>query len=663
MASISPMDWAARTIRGIALDAVSEAGSGHPGTPMGCAEIGAYLYGVFLRYHPKEPHWINRDRFILSAGHASLLQYTCLHLAGFPISVADLKQFRQMDSITPSHPEYGKTPGVETTTGVDGQGIAHGIGQALGIKLLAARMNRPQYPIFDGKVVVLAGDGCFMEGISHEASALAGHWRLDNLIIIYDRNKTSLDGFVSESCSENTRARYEAYGWSVEEVDGHDTAAIGKIFSRLRTSQDKPALVIADTVIGKGVSSQAGSFLIHSGPVAEADTAKAKAEMGLPSERFYISPEAKNWFAKRGEALEVEMKAWKQRFENWKKAYPELALELESMKTANVSEKQIRDIILPSSISGRKASGEVLQHLVKWVPSLYGGSADLARSDMTYLHQYKPIEAADFSGRNIKYGVREFGMGGIAIGMAQTGRIIPFVGTFLAFTDYMMSAIRMAAMMKLQIIYQFTHDTFWIGQDGPTHQPIEHLAHLRAIPHLQVIRPADGREVKMAWLAALNYKGPTALILSRQNLPNCLGTDVDFASGVGKGAYVVYGAKSKPDVTLLATGSELSLALQVVPLLEMKKIKVKVVSFPSWEMFEQQSDQYRTSILGPKGTFRVSIEAGSEMGWQKYVSSGMCISLNRFGISGKAEDLAQKFGFTPGAIARKIVTSLPRAKL
>jgi transketolase len=657
----------ANAIRGLAIDAVHRAGSGHAGTPMGCAELGAYLYGHFLNYNAYNTHYVNRDRFILSAGHASMLQYACLHFNGI-LSINDLKQFRQLNSKTASHPQYRLTPGVETTTGVDGQGVAHGVGQALGIKLLGARFNRGLYKLYTSKVVVLAGDGCLMEGISHEACSLAGHLKVNNLILIYDQNKTCLDGFSAESCSEDTKKRYEAYGWEVYEVDGHDFDSIHAVFSKLRKEQTKPSLIIADTTIGKGAVTQAGSYFIHSGPLEQQEKEMTKEHLGLPSEKdFFVPPEVYDYFAQQSSKFVYQEADWRKMFDCWKQAYPDLFAEYQKMSAhwlPDDIEKKLSSIQIEESASGRAASGHVLNYLGDILPGLYGGSADLARSDMTHMHQHDVVTATQLQGRNIKYGVREFAMGGIAIGLAQTEMIRPFVGTFLAFSDYMLNAVRMAALMKLPIVYQFTHDSFYIGQDGPTHQPIEHLSHLRAIPNLQVIRPADANEVKMAWLAALKHDGPTALILSRQELSPCPGTERSFAEGVGRGAYIIKKGATKVDFTLIGTGSEVSLALQVSEILALRGYHARVVSMPCWELFDSQDEAYKEGLFGANSGIKVSIEAAAEIGWHKYVLDGKVISLNTFGKSATAKDLAQEFGFTSESIVEQILKPRsPKARL
>lgn len=653
----------AYTIRCLTMDAVQQAGSGHAGTPMGCAELGAYLYGFFLRHHLKNPAWPGRDRFILSAGHASMLQYSCLHLCGADLTKEDLRRFRQLNSRTPSHPQYGLTAGIETTTGVDGQGVAHAVGQALGIKHLAARYNKKSFSLFDAKVVVLAGDGCLMEGVSHEACALAGHLRLNNLILIYDNNKTCLDGLVTDSTTEDTKKRFQAYGWKVYKVDGHNLNAIHLIFAQLRKAQTHPCLVIADTVIGSGVAQQAGLYQFHSGPIAPQEKAKIKKAYGFPDEEFFVPKELTDFFAQKAHHDASQEREWNALVQQWQIQFPALNDELQKMSSRwlpNNIEELLINIQIPASTSGRKSSHYVLNFLAGILPGLLGGSADLGRSDMTHLDHHAIVAPMQFGGRNIKYGVREFGMASIAIGLAQSKLITPFIGTFLAFSDYMLNAVRMAAMMKLPIVYQLTHDSIFVGQDGPTHQPVEHIAHLRAIPHLQVIRPADANEVKMAWLAALKYNGPTALILSRQALPGCVGTQRSYAEGMGRGAYIIkkesFGA---PDFTLIATGSEVFLALEVALVLEKLHLTARVVSMPCWELFDEQPETYRKEVLGTGK--KVSIEAASEIGWHKYVLDGDVISVPTFGKSSLPEDLAQEFGFTVDAIVKRITK--PRSRL
>lgn len=641
----------ANTIRQLSMDAVQKADSGHPGLPLGCAEIGAYLYGYLLRQNPKNPKWLNRDRFILSAGHGSMLLYSCLHLSGYKVSLEDIKNFRQLHSNTPGHPESHLTEGVESTTGPLGQGVGNAVGQAIGMKILAQKFNNEKFRIFTNKIYCLMGDGCMMEGISSEASSLAGHLKLDNLILIYDANRISLDGPLSDSCSEDTKTRYKAYGWDVFEVDGHDFDALHSVFSLLLQKQERPVLIIAHTLIGKGAPNKAGTSKVHGAPLGVEEVKAAKEILGLPQEEFYIPQSVINYFHQRQSQQAVLEDKWFHTFEMWGRANPELLLIFDKMKNQTLPqdlEQKISSIPIKAPVAGRKASQDVLNVLADLLPQLYGGSADLSVSDLTMLKKYPVIIQSDFSGRNIKYGVREFAMGAIAIGLWQTQMIIPFIGTFLTFSDYMRNAIRLAALQEAHVIYQFTHDSIFLGEDGPTHQPIEHFASLRAIPRLHLIRPADSYEVKMAWVAALQYTtGPTAICLSRQNLPDLSGTNVPYAEGVGRGAYIVKKEARPSEFLLIATGSELSLALDVAAELEKLGKSVRVVSMPCWEIFENQPQEYRNSVLGGNLGKRVSIEAGVELGWHKYIGiEGIAISMKSFGASAPYRDLANEFGFT-----------------
>ena len=607
----------AHTIRHLTMDAVELAGSGHPGMPMGCAELGAYLFGEFLRFDPAHPKWPYRDRLILSVGHGSLWLYSCLHLAGFPLTLDDLKNFRQIDSKTPSHPDLTKTEGVEATTGVDGQGVGYAVGQALGLKHLG----------MDSKLVVVAGDGDLMEGVAMESCSLAGHLCLNNLILIFDSNSTTLDGYVQESFSEDLPLRFQAQRWDVIHIDGHDLDQIRVALAPLRTHQEKPTLIIAQTRIGRGAPNAQGTPAAHGRPLGKEEVALAKKALGLPDSSFHVDQEIYHFFKARNSV-------------GCPPATFSIPFHLESI---------LQDISIPSPIASRWASHAVLQVLADHLPQLVGGSADLSSSDGTYLEKYERIQAGRFEGRNIKYGVREFGMACVAAGMAQTGLIIPFVGTFLGFVDYMRSAIRMTSLMRLRVIYQLTHDSIFIGPDGPTHQPIEQLASLRAIPGLLVLRPADANEVKMCWLAALMHEGPTAIVLSRQPLPALPART--YEEGVGKGAYIVrQETTEKVHYLLIATGSEVHLALEVA---EELGPAARVISMPSWELFEKQPNSYKQALL--QGKIKVSIEAGSEQGWHKYIGTdGIAISLSSFGESGASIDLARRFGYTKEAIVEKI---------
>lgn len=648
----------ANTIRELAMDATQKADSGHPGLPMGCAEIGAYLYGYALHHNPKHPHWVARDRFVLSAGHGSMLLYACLYFSGFGLTLDDIKQFRQLHSKTPGHPESLDTVGVESTTGPLGQGVGNGVGQALGLKILADQFNSERFPLFNNKVFILAGDGCMMEGVSSEASSLAGHLKIDNLILIYDANNVSLDGPLSQCCSEDTKLRYQAYGWDVFEIDGHDFDAIHSTISHLRKKQEKPSLIIARTIIGKGSPNKAGTHKAHGSPLGEEEVKKTKELLGLPMEPFYIPPSIKDFFDQKLIRDACIEERWQELFSSWGKTYPEKLEKFHKMEKKTLPpdlEERLRKIEIKSPIAGRKASHIVIDSLADWLPFLYGGSADLSSSDFTMMEKYGLITPAIFNGRNIKYGVREFAMATMATGLYQTGMIIPFIGTFLTFSDYMRNAIRLAALQEAHVIYQFTHDSIFLGEDGPTHQPIEHYAALRAIPKLQFIRPADANEVKMAWIAALNFEGPTAFALTRQNLPAVEGTNVPYKDGMGRGAYIIRKEKETPDFTLVATGSEVSLAVDVADELQRLGKSVRIISMPCWEIFEKQSKEYKVSIFGGNLGKRVSIEAGVELGWHKYIGSdGIAISIEQFGASAPLRDLKEAFGFTVPAIINRL---------
>lgn len=650
----------ANAIRGLSMDAVQKANSGHPGMPMGCAELGAFLYGVLLKHNPKNSKWMNRDRLVLSAGHGSMWLYSCLHLAGFKLPLDEIKQFRQLHSKTPGHPEYGMTDGVEATTGPLGQGIGNAVGMALGMKILASKFNRDEYPLFSNKIYAVAGDGCIMEGVSSEASSLAGHLQLNNLVLIYDANNICLDGALAECCSEDTKARYRAYNWDVHELDGYDFDGMEAIFGELKKNQEKPTLVVLRTVIGKGAPHKAGTHKVHGSPLGPEEVAATKEALGLPKEEFYVSQSVRTFFEQKivkDAALEA---AWNEMFRKWAAAYPDLAQEYEKMHTQHLPENLeeiVRKVEIKSPIASRSASHNVLQTLGKVLPQLYGGSADLSGSDMTMMKDFPLISPGNFTGRNIKYGVREFGMGTAANGLALTGMITPYCGTFLTFSDYMRNSIRLASLSHYHTIYQFTHDSIFLGEDGPTHQSIEQLASLRAIPNLHVIRPADANEVKMAWVAALQYKGPTAIVLSRQNLPELAHTNVPYAEGMARGGYIVKKEQGgAPDFTIFSTGSELSLAIDAAERLEKLGKRVRVISMACWALFDKQPNSYKQTVVEGDLGVRAAIEAATDFGWQKYIGrNGVTICMERFGESAPAPDLAQEFGFTVDAVVERLI--------
>ena len=503
------------------------------------------------------------------------------------------------------------------------------------------------------------GDGCIMEGISSEASSLAGHLKLDNLIAIYDSNKISLDGPLDQSCSENTKQRYESYGWKVYEVDGHDLFALEDVLTQINESQTEPVLVIAHTTIGKGSPNKSGSHKVHGSPLGEDEVKATKEALGLPQEEFYISSKVQSYFQDKLKESEQKEESWNLLFDAWKKEFPDLYQELKNMQNKVLPdnlEEELSNFSLKTPLASRSSSNLVIQLLAAKLPQLYGGSADLSCSDKTLIDDKGLIAPSQFDGRNIKYGVREFAMAAIASGLFQTQCITPFCGTFLTFSDYNRNGIRLAALSHLQVIYQFTHDSIFLGEDGPTHQPVEHVMSLRSIPNLHVIRPADNNEVKMAWLSALKYTGPTVLILSRQNLPDLSGTKVSYEKGMSKGAYIVKKEKKQPDVTLVATGSEVKLALECAEALQTLGKDVRVISMPCWELFESQDKEYKETIFGGNLGRRVSIEAGSDIGWYKYIGrEGLAICIETFGASAPASVLADEYGFNVDTIIERIL--------
>ncbi len=653
----------ANTIRQLSMEAVQKANSGHPGMPMGCAELGAYMYGVLLKHNPKNSKWVNRDRVVLSAGHGSMWLYSCFHLSGFKLSIDEIKRFRQLHSLTPGHPEYGLTDGVEATTGPLGQGVGNAVGMALGLKILAAKFNRDDYPLFSSKVYCIAGDGCMMEGISSEASSFAGHLRIDNLVLIYDANNICLDGPLAECMSEDTKTRYKGYGWDVYDCDGYDLNQIDSIFTAIRKKQERPVLIVFRTVIGKGAPYKAGTHKAHGSPLGPEEVAAAKEALGLPQEEFYV-PQSVYTFFEQKLAKDVALEAeWKEMFRRWAYAYPDLAAEYEKMQKPYLPpdlENNLNQLEIKSPIASRASSGICIQALAKLLPQLYGGSADLSGSDLTMMKDFPIIAPGNFKGRNIKFGVREFAMATIASGLSLTGMIQPFCGTFLTFSDYMRNAIRLACLSPYHVIYQFTHDSIFLGEDGPTHQPIEHLAALRAMPNLHVIRPGDSHEVRMAWLAALRYKGPTAIILSRQNIPDLEATKVPYDKGMGRGAYIIKKEEKHPDFTFFSTGSELFLAMEAAARLEKLGKQVRVISMPCWALFEEQPEEYKKSVVEGDLGVRVAIEAAVDFGWHKYIGrDGIAICMERFGHSAPAADLAQEFDFTADAIVERLL-NVPR---
>jgi len=644
------------TIRTLAMDAVEKAKSGHPGMPMGAAPMAYVLWTRFLRHNPRNPRWPNRDRFILSAGHGSMLLYSLLHLTGYDLPLEELKQFRQWGSRTPGHPEYGLTPGVEVTTGPLGSGFATGVGIAMAERYLADRYNRPGFPIIDHYTYAIVSDGDLMEGIASEAASLAGHLRLGKLIYLYDDNQISIEGSTDLAFSEDVAKRFEAYGWHVQRVaDGNDIEAIAAAIAAARAEAERPSLIMVRTRIGYGSPNKENSPEAHGAPLGEEEVRRTKAAYGWPEDAQFLVPEEVRAHmgaaVQRGQQWEAE---WNDLFRRYEEAYPAEAAELKRILSGQLPEgwhERIPTFPAGGSMATRSASGKVLNAIAPVLPELVGGSADLAPSTNTYIQGAGDWVPGDFRGRNIHFGVRENAMGAALNGLSLSG-LRPYGGTFLVFSDYMRPTIRLAALMEQPVIYVFTHDSIGVGEDGPTHQPVEHLAALRAIPNLVVFRPADANETAVGWRLALeNRKGPFALILTRQNLPVL---DPEKARGAERGGYVLAEASSgRPEVILIATGSEVSVALGAREILEKEGIPTRVVSLPSWEIFDQQPKEYRDAVLPPEVTARVAVEAAVPMGWERYVGPrGAVVGLSRFGASAPGKVLFEKFGFTPENVAR-----------
>jgi transketolase len=658
------------TIRMFAVDAVEQARSGHPGLPMGAASLAYVLWTKFLRHNPKNPAWPNRDRFVLSAGHGSMLLYALLHLTGYDLPLEELKRFRRWDSKTPGHPEHGHTPGVETTTGPLGQGFGNAVGMAMAEVHLAARFNRPGHAIVDHFTYVFASDGDLMEGVSHEAASLSGHLHLGKLIVVYLDNRITMEGGPSLAFTEDVHQRFVAYGWHVQHVDGNDLPGIEEAFRAAQAEQRHPSLIIARTHIGFGSPHKQDTAEAHGSPLGPEEVRLTKERLGWPTQPMFFIPEGAlavfRQAVERGAVLERE---WQARVEAYRRAYPELAAEWEHAKCGELPngwESQLPTFTpADGALATRQASGKVLNVLAKAVPWLIGGSADLAPSTNTYLKDLGDFQAGSFGGRNLHFGVREHAMGAILNGMALHGGLLPFGSTFLVFSDYMRPAIRLAALMKLHVVYVFTHDSIGLGEDGPTHQPIEHLASLRAIPNLLVIRPADSTEAVEAWkVAVTHHGGPVALVLTRQKLPTIDRGTYAKANGLANGAYVLADSSGgAPDLILITTGSEVPLALEAHLRLSKQGVRSRVVSMPSWELFEQQPQSYRDAVLPPSVTARLAVEAASPFGWACYVGpAGDVIGMTRFGASAPDQTLMKEFGFTVEHIVSRARALLETAR-
>lgn len=645
---------AVNTIRFLSADAVQNAKSGHPGLPMGAATLAYAIWTRHLRHNPANPKWPDRDRFILSGGHGSMLLYSLLHLTGYDLSLAELKRFRQWESLTPGHPEYGVTPGVETTTGPLGQGFANGVGMAMAEAHLATIYNRPGHVMIDHFIYAIVTDGDLMEGVTSEAASLAGHLQLGKLIYLYDDNHISIEGSTDLAFTEDRGKRFEAYGWQVLKVqDGLDVDAIDQAIQKAKLDP-RPSLIMVRTIIGYGLPTRAGTAKAHGEPPGQEELDGAKDALCWPKEPlFYIPDEVMSFFRQavvKGSEQEAD---WQERLSAYHQAYPDLADELENRLAGKLPENWADGLpefpADPKGMASRSASGKVLNSLSEKLPELFGGSADLAPSTNTWMNQTDAFSVENREGRNVHFGVREHAMGTIVNGMAYSGAIIPFGATFMVFSDYMRPAIRLSALSHLGSIWVFTHDSIGVGEDGPTHQPVEQLAALRAIPYLLTLRPADANEVREAWKVAIeNRHRPTALILTRQNLPTLDRTVYTPAAGLRKGAYVLADlGQGKPQIILMASGSEVSLIVEAGKRLSEAGVTVRLVSFPSWELFAEQEQEYCNSVLAPDIELRLAVEAGVSMGWQRWVGSkGKILGLDRYGASAPGGEVFKNLGFT-----------------
>jgi transketolase len=652
---VKSLEKIALSARVLAMDAIQEANSGHPGLPLGCAELGAFLYGHALKHDPADPAWLDRDRFVLSAGHGSMFLYAHLHLAGYAISLDEIKRFRRVGSICAGHPEYGMAPGVEATSGPLGQGIATAVGMAIAESMLAAKFNTAKRKVIDHYTYALAGDGCLMEGVSSEASSLAGHLKLGKLVVFYDSNKITIDGSTDLAFTEDVGKRYEAYGWQVLRGDMYDWAGLERLVAEAKADPSRPSMIILKSLIGKGSPNKQGTADSHGAPLGDEEVAKAKAALGAPADKFWVAPEAYAFYEARRKELGEARAAWKAEFAAWKAEESALAAELEDW----LAGKARAPIDLPAFAKGdkvatRSASGKCIGAMAKAFPNLVGGSADLMGPNSTSFPAGGDYSAANRTGRYFRFGIREFGMAAIANGISLHGGLRPFVATFMVFSDYLRPALRLSALMRQPVLYVLTHDSIFIGEDGPTHQPIEHLAALRAIPNLRVLRPADAEETAVAWRLAMDRKdGPTVLALTRQNVPVIEKADPDWPSSMALGAYVARNSEGAPGTVIVATGSEVSMALAAADILGGKAggKGISVVSMPCREVFLTQPKPIRDAIL-PPGARVVVAEAAVAQGWERIAASEDIFSLERFGESGTGPEVGKHLGFTAEALAK-----------
>ncbi len=651
---------AINTVRLLSADGVQKANSGHPGMPMGSADYAFTLWSKFLRFDPQRPDWIGRDRFVLSAGHGSMLLYSLLHLFGYDVTIEDLKQFRQLGSKTPGHPEYGHTPGVEVTTGPLASGLASAVGMAIGLKQLVARIGAPKELFKNQKVYVVSGDGCIMEGTSHEACSLAGHLKLDNLILFYDSNKITIEGSTSLAMSEDVGARFEAYGWNVLKINGQCPRQIEAAVTLAQSCKDKPTIIIGETTIGFGSPHLAGTAKSHGAPLGEDELKATKAALGFaPEQSFFVPEDVRGFLSDRIAEKKADAAEWDAQFDAWKSSSPDGAALLEAILRKEIPadlEARLLAAVPEKDVATRASSGAMIQVVAKAVPAVVGGSADLAPSNNTYMKEMGDFTAEDRAGRNFHFGVRELGMGLVCNGLALT-YAIPFSATFMVFSDYMKPAIRLAAIQKLHQVYVFTHDSYAVGEDGATHEPIEQLAMFRSLPGVTLLRPAESHEVALAWAYAVRADHPVILSLTRQALPN-LPAEVVARMDVAKGAYVV-SSDEDFEAILIGSGSELAACVKAAEALRAQGRKLRVVSMPSWDLFEAQGAEYKESVLPKACRKRVAVEAACTMGWSKYVGDeGMVIGLDHFGESAPYKALADKYGFTPEKVTAAVAEYL-----
>ena len=653
---------AVQTLRVLAIDAVEKANSGHPGMPLGAAPMAHVLWSRHLKFDPTDARWPDRDRFVLSAGHGSMLLYGLLHLCGYGLSMEELESFRQWGSRTPGHPEYGLTPGVEATTGPLGAGLSNSVGMAIAEAFLAETFNRPDFELVNHFTYGILGDGCLMEGVAAEAASLAGHLGLGKLVFLYDDNQITIEGNTGLAFTEDVGLRFKAYGWQVLEVaDGNDLDAIDNAISAARAETSKPSLVKIRTTIGYGSPHKAGTADCHGAPLGEEEVRLTKEALGWPVDlSFTVPKKVRDWYTQVAAQGTERRHAWDGLLQRYREEYPESARQWDEAMAGKLPDgwrKNLPTFAAGEKVATRAASGKVLNALAGVVPTLMGGSADLAPSNNTYLKNEADFQAGAPGGRNLRFGVREHAMGGVLNGMAYHGGLFPFGGTFFVFSDYMRPAIRLAALSGLPVTFVFTHDSVALGEDGPTHQPVEHLASLRAMPGIVVIRPSDAAETVVAWEKALQRReGPTALVLTRQGLPVIEREGAGAADGLSRGAYVLHDAKGGgPEALILASGSEVHVALEAAERLEAKGLRVRVVAMPSWELFEDQEDAYREAVIPSAVRVRVAIEAGATLGWERYVGQGgAVIGLDRFGASAPGDMLLKEFGLTAATVEQAV---------